>query len=204
MSGNPAGPPRARLQTTRFQWITNFVITRQNASKLANQGGRLRWTIENEGFNDQKHGGHALEHPYRRHPTAGKVFYLLLQIAHLIFQLIETGSLFRSAFPAGVGSARNLAQRLLEAWRNLRLGAEDLRAVLTARVWLRFDTSWRPPVCQRVATSKTERRPCHSWEHPVTHTCPVSSAGSVDRSRLRPALIAGRRRSVATTADRGS
>jgi hypothetical protein len=59
----------------------------------------------------------------------------------LIFQLIEAGSLFRSACPAGVGSARNLAQRLLEAWRNLSLSAEDLRAVLTTRVRLRFDTS---------------------------------------------------------------
>jgi len=133
--------PQAAPQTTRFKWITNFVITRQNAAKLANQGGRLRWKIENEGFNDQKHGGYALEHPYSRHPTASKVFYLLLQIAHLIFQLIATGSLFRTAFPAGVGSARNLAQRLLEAWRNLRLSAAELHTLLTTRVQLRFDTS---------------------------------------------------------------
>lgn len=93
------------------------------------------------GVNDQKHGGYALEHPYSRDPTASKVFYLLLPIAHLIFQLIETGSLFRSAFPAGVGSARNLAQRLLEAWRNLRLNAEDIHTLLGTRMRLRFDTS---------------------------------------------------------------
>lgn len=54
---------------------------------------------------------------------------------------VETGSLFRAAFPAGVGSARNLAQRLLEAWRNLRLSESDVRALLTARVRLSFDTS---------------------------------------------------------------
>ena len=93
------------------------------------------------GVNDQKHGGYALEHPYSMHPTASKVFYLLLQIAHLLFQLIEAGSLFRSAFPAGVGSARNLAQRLLEAWRNLRLSAEELHTLLGTRMRLRFDTS---------------------------------------------------------------
>ena len=49
----------------------------------------------------------------------------MLHIAHLIFQLLEAGHLFRTAFPAGVGSARNLAHRLLEAWRNLRLGRGD-------------------------------------------------------------------------------
>ena len=46
--------PQAAPQTTRFQWITNFVINRQNASPLANQGGRLRWKIENEGFNPRQ------------------------------------------------------------------------------------------------------------------------------------------------------
>ena len=48
----------------------------------------------------QKNGGYALEHAYMTHPTASKVFYLLLQMAHLIAQLIEKGSLFRQAFPA--------------------------------------------------------------------------------------------------------
>ncbi len=44
----------------------------------------------------------ALEHRYSQDPIAGKVFYLLLQIAHLLAQLIEYGSLFRQAFPNGV------------------------------------------------------------------------------------------------------
>ena len=133
--------PHGQPQTTRFQWITNFVVTPQNAVILANKGGRVRWKIENEGFNVQKNGGYALEHRYSTDPNASKVFYLLLQIAHLLFQLIETGSLFRTTFPAGVGSARNLAQRLLEAWRNLSLSAIAIHALLTARVRLSFDTS---------------------------------------------------------------
>lgn len=48
-------------------------------------------------------------------PHRSQVFYLLLQIAHQLFQLVQHGSLFRRAFPAGVGSAKNLAFRLLEA-----------------------------------------------------------------------------------------
>ena len=43
------------VQTTKFQWITNLRITEKNAEKIA-ATGRLRWKIENEGFNRQKSG----------------------------------------------------------------------------------------------------------------------------------------------------
>jgi hypothetical protein len=66
------------------------------------------------------------------------VFYLLLQLAHTLAQLIERGSLFRQAFPAGVGSAKNLAWRLLEAWRNLRLDDDQIQQMLRARVQIRL------------------------------------------------------------------
>ena len=125
-------------QTTRFKWVTNFNVTAHKVVTLANQGGRLRWKIENEGFNVQKNGGYALEHVYSQDVTAGKVFYLLLQMAHLLSQLIEHGSLFRQAFPQGVGSAKNIAFRLLEAWRNLRLNLGDLQHMLDARIQIRF------------------------------------------------------------------
>jgi hypothetical protein len=127
-----------QLKTTRFKWITNFNVTASKVVTLANQGGRLRWKIENEGFNVQKNGGYALEHVFSQDATAGKIFYLLLQIAHLLSQLIEHGSLFLKAFPKGVGSAKNLAFRLLEAWRNLRLTREDFQQMLDARIQIRF------------------------------------------------------------------
>jgi hypothetical protein len=127
-----------QLKTTRFKWITNFNVTASKVVSLTNQGGRLRWKIENEGFNVQKNGGYALEHVFSQDATAGKIFYLLLQIAHLLAQLIEHGSLFRKAFPKGVGSAKNIAFRLLEAWRNLRLSLADVQQLLNARVQIRF------------------------------------------------------------------
>jgi len=132
-----AGQPR----TTRFKWLSNFHVTAKNVTTLTNEGGRLRWKIENEGFNVQKHGGYALEHAYSQNATAAKVFYFLLQIAHLLSQLVERGSLFRQAFPAGVGSAKNLALRLLEAWRNLRLTLTEFSSLLAERFQIRFDTS---------------------------------------------------------------
>ena len=127
--------------TTRFQWVSNFKVTAQKVIPLANQGGRLRWKIENEGFNVQKHGGYALEHAYTQNPTATKIFYFLLQIAHLLSQLMAQGSLFRQAFPQGVGSAKNLAFRLLEAWRNLRRSPAEILNLSAGHFQIRFDTS---------------------------------------------------------------
>ena len=135
-------PTRRRdPSTTTFKWLTNFIPTAHNVDRLANQAGRLRWKIENEGFNIQKNAGFLLEHPYSQDDTARKVFYYLLQIAHLLFQLMEKGSLFRQAFPRGCGSLKNIAFRLLEAWRNLRLSPTAFCNLYSGRYQIRFDTS---------------------------------------------------------------
>lgn len=128
-------------QITCFKWVTNFKVKAKNVSDLANQGGRLRWKFENEGFNIEKNGGYELEHAYTQNANAGKVFYFFLQIARLLSQLMEKGSRFRQAFPNGVGSAKNIAYRLLEAWRNLRVSGRELQHILAARFQIRFDSS---------------------------------------------------------------
>lgn len=132
-----------RGQTTQlhYKWVTNFSLTTHNVDRLANQGGRLRWKIENEGFNVQKNSALHLEHPYSQDPTARKVFYLLLQLACLIFQLMQKGSLLTQAFPDRLRTAKNLAFRLLEAWRNLSLSPEALLALANPVGQIRFDTS---------------------------------------------------------------
>ena len=128
-------------QTTKFKWLTNFTPSIRTVSLLANEGGRLRWKIENEGFNAQKNGGFELEHAYSQHETAAKVFYYLLQVAHVLFQLLEKGSLFRQAFPDGVGALKNIAFHLLEAWRNLRLSTQGFLSLFNGRFQIRFDSS---------------------------------------------------------------
>jgi hypothetical protein len=128
--------------TTKFMWITNVKIVQDRVVELATNGGRNRWKIENEGFNVQKTGGYELEHAYTTDPTAAKVFYFLLQVAHMIFQLLERGSLLRKAFPKGFGSLKNLAADLLEAWRNLRqFTAEAVSRLFNLRIQIRLDTS---------------------------------------------------------------
>ena len=82
-----------------------------------------------------------MEHAYSQDETTGKVFYFLMQIAHLIFQLLEKGSLFRTAFPKGVGSLKNIAFLLLEAWRNLRLNSGDFLNLGQGKYQIRFNSS---------------------------------------------------------------
>ncbi len=125
----------------KHMWLTNFPITFNNADTLANGGGRLRWKIENEGFNVQKNGGFNMEHPYSQGENAGKIFYFLLQMAYLIFQLMAKGSLFRKAFPKGVGSLKNISFRLLEAWRNLLSSSQGFNSLYRGRFQVRFDSS---------------------------------------------------------------
>lgn len=134
-------PGKLGRETSTFKWVTNCNITANNVIALANDGGRIRWKVENEGFNVQKNGGYVLEHAYTKNPTAAKVFYYVLQIAHMLAQLIEKGSLLKKAFPNGFGSTKNLSFRLLEAWRNAWVTKNDMESILCAHFQIRFDSS---------------------------------------------------------------
>jgi hypothetical protein len=128
-------------KTTKFKWVTNCRVSQKNVTTLSNEGGRIRWKIENEGFNVQKKGGYGLEHAYTNHPNSAKVFYFLLQIAHLLAQLLSKANLLEREFPAGFGSAKNLAFRLIEAWRNVSMTKAGLALTLQRRFQIRFDSS---------------------------------------------------------------
>jgi hypothetical protein len=109
---------QAKTGTPRqFVWLTNFHLCRNNVEKIANQGGRLRWKVENEGFNVQKNNGYEMQHPYSEHANGFRIFYILLLMAHAITQLILHSSLIR-ALSRTFGSAKNFARRLAESMRN--------------------------------------------------------------------------------------
>ena len=133
-------------QTHFFAWITNIHVDAKSVDAIATQGGRGRWTIENQGFNAQKNSDLNLEHPYSTDPEKMKAYYYLLQIAHIILQLLEMGSLLaRIARAHGktalglFGSLKRIARRLLECFRYYRL-PDEAYAVGTA-IRIRLDTS---------------------------------------------------------------
>ncbi len=129
--------------TTTFAWMTNLPVTRDTVVSIATKGGRCRWTIENQGFNVQKNSDLNLEHAYSEDPDKLKAYYYLLQIAHIMLQLLEHGSLLRHLAQAQgktllelFGSLKNIARRLLESFRN-SLFPDEPRAAIQ----IRLDTS---------------------------------------------------------------
>jgi hypothetical protein len=127
-------------QSKTFAWITNLKVSKKNVIAIANNGGRCRWKIENQGFNMQKNGGYNLEHAYSKNENAGKCYYLLLQIAHTINQLIEKGSLLKKLGQAH-GSIKNIAFLLLEALRTNPISAHEYEAIRKETFQIRLDTS---------------------------------------------------------------
>lgn len=111
-------------EPTTYCWLTSFTAKPGNVHDIANKGGRLRWKIENEGYNVQKKHGYAMEHVFSGHPTGSRVFHLMLLLAHLFTQLVLHSNLFDS-LARSFGSARNFARRLAESLRNDLL-PEDL------------------------------------------------------------------------------
>jgi hypothetical protein len=134
-------------EVTEWAWLTPLRLDRDRVVDVALRGGRQRWREENEGFNTQKNSGLNLEHAYSHRCWAA--YYFLLQIAHLLLQLLEKGSLLRQlAQQQGkrtavelFGSLKNMAQRLLESLRFRRWedGAFDRAAA--AAIQIRLDSS---------------------------------------------------------------
>jgi hypothetical protein len=107
-----------------FAWLTCLDVNKDTVESIANQGGRARWKIENQGFNRQKNSDLNLHHLYSTHPDKLQAYYCLLQIACILLQLLEQGSLLRrlaadyDLTPKRLfGSLKNIAWLLLEAFR---------------------------------------------------------------------------------------
>jgi hypothetical protein len=100
----------------RFVHITNISINKDNVWDIS-YFGRLRWKIENEGFNIQKRNGYRLQHKYAEKDfVAMQNYYQLLQIAHLINQLVE--------------KSQKIATSLKAAGRTIKAIWEDATATM--------------------------------------------------------------------------
>jgi hypothetical protein len=131
-----------------FAWLTGLPVGQKTVEAIAQKGGRYRWKIENEGFNRQKNSGLNLEHVYSINPEKWKSYYLLLQIAFIIVQLLERGSLLRRlAEELGrplwklFGSLKNVARRLLDSVRFVSWEAGWFDADVAQQLRIALDTS---------------------------------------------------------------
>jgi len=134
-------------EKTLWAWVTDLTVNRDTVVEVATKGGRQRWHIENQGFNVQKNSGLNLEHAYS-HGDQWAAYYYLLQIAHILLQFVEKGSLLRQlAVEQGVrtavdwyGSLKNMAARLLESARYLRWPSSVYDEAAAARIQIRLDS----------------------------------------------------------------
>ena len=125
-----------------FVWVTDIQITQKTCEPLAQEGGRQRWRTENEGFRTQKHGGFEMEHAYAKRTPSAKNFYLLLQVAHILSQMLECYCRGKKVVKHAFGSLRNLASAFLEAIRRDPIPDPDsLRRFLDQPIQIRLDTS---------------------------------------------------------------
>lgn len=123
-----------------FIWICKPEITRTNYQHLANQGGRCRWKIENQGFKAQKKEGFELEHAYSQDYNAIKCFHLILQIAHTIRQLMVKGNLLKNIVKV-FGSFKNFTREFLFAFTRQLIDGDNILKSLTQPYQIRIDSS---------------------------------------------------------------
>lgn len=127
-----------KTKTECFVHLTDITVTADNVSEISHTG-RLRWKIENEGFNTQKNHGYNLHHKYSRVSyIASKNYYQCLQIAHLINQLVELSKNFASLLK-GRTTVKHLWKCLIGFFTYGLIIAEDLSYILKKRSQIRFE-----------------------------------------------------------------
>ncbi len=136
-------------ETTTFAWLTDWAVNRNSVIAIADQVGRLRSKIENEGFNVQKNSGLNLEHVFSHTWDHAKAYYYLLQLGHLLMQLIHHNSLHRALAKqygqptvlALWGALKKIPQRLLEALRYYVLPEADFDLAAARRCHISLNSS---------------------------------------------------------------
>lgn len=152
-----------KRETTKHQWVTEinykgynlnwikaeednrkyvFVTSLKTTDKTIAQisfSGRLRWKIENEGFNEQKNGGYELKHKYSEVSlTATKNYYQVLQIAHMINQLIVFGEKLKNYLKKKI-TIKHLWTELIAFLKYGSVDGDYIKQLLKTRVQIRLE-----------------------------------------------------------------
>ncbi len=125
-------------ECTHFVYLSSLEMDGYSILELT-VCGRLRWKIEHEGFDVQKHHGYGLGHQFSRSSMlAMKNYDHLMQIAHLFNQLFELSSLLAEVR----GSKESLAHLwkcLVGEVRHEVLDFALLTVILARRIRIRYD-----------------------------------------------------------------
>ena len=122
----------AEIIRKEFWFLTDLPVTRKNVAGLTERR-RMRWRIENEGFNAQKNHGYYLEHLYSRNYQALKNHYYLIQIGHVIGQFPEA---WERTWKKVKQSMEQKYKRMLESMKELLL--EEYKEEPDQKMQIRF------------------------------------------------------------------
>ena len=133
---------QAKPQTTRFAHITNLPVNGKNIAATS-RVARLRWKIDNEGFNTLKNAGYGMEHQFaRKSYTALKNYFQFMQMAHLIHQMMTLNSRFQENFmkAANYPTLKNLWANLVAAMLWTEFSEQEVQQRINTRQQFRFST----------------------------------------------------------------
>lgn len=116
-----------------FYFLTDLPVTKKNIKSMVAYG-RRRWGIENQGFNTQKRQGYCLEHMYSWNYQAMKNHYYLIQIGHMISQIMEA---WKKLWEKIKQSREQKHQRILESFK--RDSLKEQLSVRKERIQIRFE-----------------------------------------------------------------
>lgn len=119
-----------------WMWITNREVTEKNVLKII-KCARARDYIENQGFREQKiTSGIDMEHVYSKDINAIRVIYTIIQITHLILQIIEHSNIC-GEFNKKYGSVKVFCKTfyacLTKEYINIK--------IINIKIQIRFDKS---------------------------------------------------------------
>ncbi len=119
-----------------WMWITNRKITERNVLKII-RCAKARDYIENQGFKEQKiTTGIEMEHVYTKNINAIKVIYIIIQITHMILQIMEHSDIC-GEFKKKYGSVKVFCKKFYAYLTKEHLNIE----ILKIKIQIRFDKS---------------------------------------------------------------
>ena len=131
-----------KYEQNNFITISSLPVNRKNVASTS-QTARLRWKIENEGFNTLKNGGYGMEHKWaRKNYRALKNYYQFMQMAHLIHQLMLKRQTFVETWLQGNNhpTVKSLWEDLLGAMQWSKVKCKKLRRILAVPIQFRLVT----------------------------------------------------------------
>lgn len=121
------------------QFVTDLEVGKAVYAQKVAEWGRRRWTIENS-FKMQKakgEDGFGLEHTFCNHENSSRAMHLLMQFAHNIWQVFNSGVLKRLAKGCRKVTQSIWARKLCEALHNMDFSDHEARTVYLNREYER-------------------------------------------------------------------